>query len=45
MPVYERLIEPLKHNADLVVPNNSHFERALEVLVGYLKSRVMGVVN
>ena len=45
MPVYERLIEPLKHNADLVVPNNSHFERALDVLVGYLKSRLSGVVN
>jgi uridine kinase len=45
MPVYERLIEPLKHNSDLVVPNNSHFERALEVLVGYLKSRLTGVVN
>jgi len=45
MPVYERLIEPLKHDADLVVPNNSHFERALEVLVGYLKSRLTGVAN
>lgn len=40
MPVYEQLIEPLKHNADLVVPNNSHFERALKVLVGFLKSEV-----
>ncbi|GIL22453.1 MAG: uridine kinase [Bacteroidota bacterium] len=40
MPVYERLIEPLKHNADLVIPNNSKFERALEVLVAFLKSRL-----
>lgn len=45
MPVYERLIEPLKHNSDIVVPNNSHFERALDVLVGYLKSRLAGVAN
>ncbi len=45
MPVYERLIEPLKHNADLVIPNNSKFERALDVLVGYLKSRLTGVAN
>lgn len=45
MPVYERLIEPLKNHADLIVPNNSHFERALEVLVGYLKSRISGVAN
>ncbi len=45
MPVYERLIEPLKHNADLLVPNNSQFERALDVLVGFLKSRLSGVGN
>ena len=37
MPVYESLIKPLKHHADLVIPNNSHFERALKVLSGYLK--------
>ncbi|HCZ37045.1 MAG TPA: uridine kinase [Cytophagales bacterium] len=40
MPVYERLIEPLKHHADLVIPNNSKFERALDVLVAFLKSRL-----
>jgi len=40
MPVYEQLIEPLKHNADIVIPNNSHFDRALAVLVGYLKTKV-----
>jgi uridine kinase len=45
MPVYEQLIEPLKHNSDLVIPNNSKFERALDVLVGYLKSRLSGVAN
>lgn len=45
MPVYERLIEPLKHNSDLVIPNNSHFQRALDVLVGYLKSHLKGVGN
>ena len=38
MPVYESLIEPLKHNCDLVIPNNQHFEKALKVLVGYLKT-------
>jgi uridine kinase len=45
MPVYERLIEPLKHNSDLVIPNNSHFQRALDVLVGYLKSHLTDVAN
>jgi uridine kinase len=42
MPVYESLIEPLKHSADLVIPNNSKFDRALEVLYTFLKGKVTG---
>lgn len=38
MPVYESLIDPLKYHSDLVVPNNRHFNRALDVLAGYLKT-------
>jgi uridine kinase len=38
MPVYEALIEPLKYTSDLVIPNNRHFDNALKVLVGYLKT-------
>lgn len=45
MPVYERLIEPLMHYADLVIPNNSQFDRALNVLNGYLRSRLTGLGN
>ncbi|GIV36613.1 MAG: uridine kinase [Cyclobacteriaceae bacterium] len=40
MPVYERLIEPLKHQADLVIPNNHHFEGALEILTWALKALI-----
>jgi uridine kinase len=40
MPVYEAMIKPLKHRADIVIPNNSHFDRALEVLVVFLKTRL-----
>ena len=40
MPVYESLIKPLQQKADLVVPNNHHFERALDVLVRALKSHL-----
>jgi len=40
MPVYESLIDPLKHRADLIVPNDKGFDRALEVLTGYLRSRL-----
>lgn len=43
MPVYERFIKPLKHSADLVIPNNSKFDRAVEVLVLSLKARLAGL--
>ena len=40
MPIYDSLIEPLKHQADLIIPNNDHFEHALHVLVMALKSHL-----
>jgi uridine kinase len=40
MPVYESSIEPLNYKADLIVPNNRHFERALEWLVYAIKGRL-----
>ncbi|SKC74058.1 uridine kinase family protein [Ohtaekwangia koreensis] len=40
MPVYETLIKPLQHNADLVIPNNHHFERALDLVTWALKARL-----
>jgi uridine kinase len=40
MPVYETLIEPLKHSADLIIPNNNHFERALHILTDALKAKL-----
>ncbi len=40
MPVYEKLIEPLKHNADMVIPNNSTFHRALEVLMLAIRAKL-----
>jgi uridine kinase len=40
MPIYDSLIEPLKHQADLIIPNNNHFEHALDVLVKALKSHL-----
>jgi uridine kinase len=43
MPVYETLIEPLKHHADLVIPNNARFEKALETLVLALKAKLAGL--
>jgi len=40
MPIYESLIEPLKHSADFIVPNNQNFERALDVLIRALKTHL-----
>lgn len=40
MPVYESLIEPLKHRADIVIPNNSHFGRALDLIAIALKAKL-----
>lgn len=40
MPVYETLIKPLKHRADIVIPNNSHFNRALDFLTLAIKARI-----
>ena len=44
MPVFESLIEPLKHNADLIIPNNRNFEQALNLLVRGLKTMLPGEI-
>lgn len=38
MPVYESLIEPLKHKADFIIPNNQNVDGAIEVMAGFLKT-------
>jgi uridine kinase len=40
MPIYESLIEPLKERADLIIPNNHHFEPALEFLIYAIKGKL-----
>ena len=40
MPVYETLIEPLKHRADFIVPNNHQFDGALDILTLALKAKL-----
>ncbi|WP_400193613.1 uridine kinase [Hymenobacter sp. B81] len=39
-PTYEKYIKPFKHDADLIIPNNRHFDRGLDVLVSFLKTKV-----
>ena len=40
MPIFENQIEPLKHSADLIIPNNKHFKNALDLLSTYLKTKI-----
>ncbi len=37
MPTYEKYIAPFKNEADLIVPNNSSFDMALDVIRTYLR--------
>lgn len=36
MPTYEQYLEPLKDEADLIIPNNRNFDHALDVVTGFL---------
>ncbi|MEM9981265.1 MAG: uridine kinase [Bacteroidota bacterium] len=40
-PTYEKYIEPFKHNADLIVPNNVGFEKSLDIIVHYLRNKIL----
>ncbi len=40
LPTYKRYIKPYRAEADLVIPNNIHFQKGLAVLVAYLKGVV-----
>ncbi|ERM83777.1 uridine kinase [Rhodonellum psychrophilum GCM71 = DSM 17998] len=40
MPTYEKYIEPFKHDADLIVTNNHNFDKALDVIKTYLRSKL-----
>jgi uridine kinase len=43
MPVYETLIKPLKHQTDLIIPNNENFEKALDLLTLALQSKLVAL--
>lgn len=40
MPTYEKYIEPFKYDADVIIPNNLSYKKGLEVLIGFLKSKL-----
>jgi len=40
-PSFKKFIEPLKNDADLIVPNHNGFEVALDVVVTYLRNKLL----
>jgi len=40
VPSYEKYIAPLKQEADIIIPNNTHFKTALDMVMLFLKSKV-----
>jgi len=40
MPSFEKFISPYRMKADIIVPNNDHFETAVKVLAGYLRNHI-----
>ena len=39
-PTFEKYIEPFKQSCDLVIPNNTGFDNALDVVQSFLKSKL-----
>jgi uridine kinase len=39
-PTYEQFIKPCKAESDIVIPNNRHFEKGLDVIKAYLKTKI-----
>lgn len=40
-PTYEQYIAPFKESSDIIVPNNDHFEKAYDVLVGFIEHKLL----
>lgn len=39
-PSFKKYIEPLKHDADVIIPNHNGFSVALEVVINFLRQKV-----
>jgi uridine kinase len=40
-PTYDKFIEPTKYEADIIINNNTHFEKGLAILTAFLKSKLI----
>ena len=45
MPTFEKYILPYLDSADVVINNNDHFERGLEVIKGFLNNKIQEMKN
>ncbi len=39
-PAYRQFVKPHKEQADIVIPNNTHYQKGLDVVVSFLKAKV-----
>lgn len=39
-PTYKQFIKPYRAEADIVIPNNQHYQKGLDVVISYLKTKV-----
>ncbi|MGF7217980.1 uridine kinase [Spirosoma lacussanchae] len=39
-PTYKQFIKPYRAEADIVIPNNVHYQRGLDVVISFLKTKV-----
>jgi uridine kinase len=39
-PTYKQFIKPYRAEADIVIPNNIHYQRGLDVVIAFLKTKV-----
>ena len=39
-PAFQKYVKQYRKHADIVIPNNVHFEKGLEILVGYLRTKI-----
>lgn len=39
-PTYKQFIKPYRAEADIVIPNNNHYQKGLDVVIAFLKTKV-----
>ncbi len=40
-PSFRKFIEPLKHDADIIIPNHNGFDVGLDVVISYLRQKLL----